>query len=99
MAHLAAIRAFALCCLGLPSASSSGICGGGGGGFVAVDGGGHAGVDAGDGGAGGGACEGVGRGGDPFGLFALVAAFAVFLQAGELVGDSGDVSRLQGGVG
>lgn len=79
VAHLAAIRAFALCCLGLASASASGIGGGGGWGFVAVDGGGHADVDAGDGGAGGGACEGVGRGGDSFGLFALVAPLAVFL--------------------
>ena len=92
VAHLAAIRAFALRCLGL-SSSSSGICGGWGWGFGAVDGRGHADVDAGNGGAGRGTCDGGGRGVDSFGLFALVSTLAVLLQAGELVGNAADVSE------
>jgi hypothetical protein len=94
MPHLAAVGAFPLRGLGLAS-----LVGRDGGrrasGSVTGDGRGHA-AEGGGGvaGWGGGGGHG-GRGGDrvdAFGLFALVPAFAVFLQAGELVGDSAGVS-------
>ena len=83
MPHLPAVGAFPLRGLGLAS-----WVGGDRGGRVAGDRGRHA--AEGGCGTGAGGCSGGDRGGgvDAFGLFALVPAFAVFFQAGELVRDS-----------
>lgn len=92
MPHLPAVGAFPLRGLGLAS-GGGGDGGGRASGSVAGDGRGHA-AEGRGGVASGGSSGGHGGGGgvDTLGLFALVPAFAVFLQAGELVGNSTGVS-------